>query len=117
MSFAVQCHYLIEPKPELVVRLEAMLDSTFSALLLQRQVVSKTHVPSLDPELEQANITSVKKGFLAKLQFDTVWDSPDQFGQLFGSTFISPDLFDQWWRCTKVEFAFFEDWQPYLQQL
>jgi hypothetical protein len=100
MSFAVTHHYLIEPKPNLIARAQAMLEASFAELFLQRLIVAKQHQSSINSGLERANLSALRIGFLARTQFDWTWDFPAQFAELLGSSELTTALFDQWWQCS-----------------
>jgi hypothetical protein len=116
MSFLIAHHYLIEPTPQLITRLQSALEDSFATVLLERIVVAKLHQSSLKDELERTNITEIKLAFLARLLIDRVWDSATQFEGLFGSSELSTTLFDRWWTLSEIECESFSDWAGFVIQ-
>jgi hypothetical protein len=51
MSFLVAHHYLIEPTSQLSIKLNSELEESFASILLERIIVAKSYVNSLDPQL------------------------------------------------------------------
>lgn len=114
VSFQIDYHYLVEPTPELAVRVRAALDDDFASVILERVVVSKLHVAMHSAQADEANAVALKLAFLSLLRVDRFWDTPTQFEEVFGSATLSPELFDRWWTLTEVEFALFADWEQFV---
>jgi hypothetical protein len=116
MSFLVAHHYLIEPRSQLSIKLNSELEESFASILLERIVVAKLRVNTLNPQLEQENISEIKIAFLARLLIDRVWDTSRQFADLFGSSQPSTALFDRWWTLCEIEYESFSDWEGFVFQ-
>jgi hypothetical protein len=113
VSFLISHYYLVEPTPQLVERVRAVLDADFASVILERVVVAKRHIALHG---DDANAVALKLAFLSLLRIDRIWDTPTQFEEVFGSATLAPELFDRWWTLTEVEFALFEDWEPFVGQ-
>ena len=58
---------------------------------------------------DEANEIQIKLAYLSMLRVDRVWDSPNQFERLFGSSELSSDLFDTWWTLSELDTEWFEE--------
>src|SRR5688500_17860937 len=112
MSFMLLHHYLIEPTPRLieVIRRE-VADAGFADVLLERLLVPKMHVAGHGAD--DANAMQIKLAYLSMLRVDRVWDTPDQFEELFGSATLNGELFDRWWTLSEVDTEQFEDLEKF----
>jgi hypothetical protein len=116
MSFLVTHYHLIEPKPNLVARANALLDADFARVFLKRIVVAKSYADTKSDQLEQAHMATLKQGFLARCKHDWSWDSPTQFMELLETSELTTELFDRWWQCSQITCEWFDDWQPFIDQ-
>ena len=114
MSFELQYYYLVEPAPQLIEMIRREVpDADFADVLLERLLIPKMHVAGHG--MDDVNATQLKLAYLSMIRVDRVWDAPDQFQQLFGSSTLSAELFDRWWTLSEVDTELFEDLEKFVR--
>jgi hypothetical protein len=109
----VDLSFLIVPQNHLVLHVKAVLDADFASVILERIVVSHSHVSKSDDSFE---LSKIKIGFLVQLLYNRIWDYPTQFEDVFGSVILSTTLFDQWWSISEIETVSLTEWTTFLEQ-
>jgi hypothetical protein len=113
MSFLILHHYLIEPMPQLVELVRHPQAADFAATLLRRVIVPKMHVKGHGAD--DANEAQIKLAYLSMIRMDTLWDSPEQFAELLGSSTLDVGLFDRWWTLAEVDAEPFEALEKFVR--
>jgi hypothetical protein len=113
MSFELEYYYLIEPTPRLAEQVRRQLGgSDLAEVLLERLLIPKMHVRGHG--YDEANEAQLKLAYLSMLRVDRVWDHPEQFEALFGSSQLSVELFDRWWTLSDLDAERFVELEDFV---
>ncbi len=102
MSFRIQAHYLIEPRPEFAEWLQDRTDSDFAQILLETVLIHNEE-GGLTTWGNESQATKIKLLYLARMREYTPLTSTEDAMRILGSDRVSTTVFDKWWMIRRVD--------------